>query len=192
MSDNKKISLLAISGSLRQASSNTSILRAIALLEPAAETDITLYDGLDDLPHFSPDRDLADVPAAVSGFRKSLREADGVIICTPEYAFGMPGVLKNALDRTVSSGEWDKKPVAAISASPLPSGGEKALGSLLNTLTALSVNITEETILAIPAVYKKLNANGALIDPGTTSKLTHLLSGLLKMISLPLNSQAIV
>jgi len=90
-----------------------------------------IYGGLDDLPHFSPDRDGDDPPRSVGRLRELLRTADGVLIGTPEYAFGVPGALKNALDWTVSSGEFDGKPVAAISASPLYTGGAKAHASLL-------------------------------------------------------------
>ena len=86
--------------------------------------------------HFSPDLDGEDAPTPVVHLRTLLGGSDGVLICTPEYAFGMPGSLKNALDWTVSSGDLNEKPVAAISASPLHSGGDKAHASLLLTLTA--------------------------------------------------------
>jgi len=129
------VRILAISGSLRASSTNTALVRAIAAMAPTG-MDVTLYDGLGDLPHFSPDLDDEKSPAAVIQLRALLRAADGVLICTPEYAFGVPGSLKNALDWTVSSGDLNEKPVAAISASPLYSGGDKAHASLLLTLTA--------------------------------------------------------
>src|SRR4051812_27411538 len=104
-----KISLLAISGSLRARSSNTAILHAIAQM--ANDTiEVKIFDGLAKLPHFDPDNTEGEVEVAY--FRKCLKESDGIIICTPEYAFGVPGVLKNALDWSVSSGEFNEKPVA--------------------------------------------------------------------------------
>src|SRR6266436_2511866 len=100
--------LLALSGSLRGASTNTTLLKAAAALAPG---DVTLhiYDGLGDLPHFNPDLDKDPPHAAVDEFRFHLRKSAGVIISTPEYAHGVPGVLKNALDWLVASGELYEK-----------------------------------------------------------------------------------
>ena len=111
--------ILALSGSLRARSSNTALLRAAVALAPAG-TEIIFYTGLADLPQFSPDLDNESTPPAVQELRDQLQAAEGVLICTPEYAYGMPGSLKNALDWTVSSGEFYGKPTAVISASPSP------------------------------------------------------------------------
>lgn len=169
--------ILAISGSLRASSTNTALVRAIVALAPP-HMEIIIYDGLADLPHFSPDLDDDNAPPSVKDLRNQLQAADGVLICTPEYAFGVPGSLKNMLDWTVSSGDlWDK-PVAAISASPLWSGGDKAHASLLLTLKALGANVPEGAKLMIPTVGKKLNANGEVSDPETTLALKSLLDAL--------------
>jgi chromate reductase len=108
--------ILAISGSLRAASTNTNLLKAAATLAP---DDVTLvvYDGLGTLPPFNPDLDKETPGVAVAGFRTQLRESSAVIISTPEYAHGVPGALKNALDWIAASGELYKKPVAIFSAS---------------------------------------------------------------------------
>ncbi len=169
--------ILAMSGSLRASSTNTRLVRATAALAPE-NMEFTLYDGLADLPHFSPDLDGDDPPASVHNLRKLLKAADVVLICTPEYAFGVPGSLKNALDWTVSTGEFYRKPVAAISASPSPTGGDKAHASLLLTLTALGANVPERGKLMIPAVGKKLNANGEVSDPETRQALRSVLDAL--------------
>src|SRR5438105_3467377 len=108
--------ILTISGSLRSASSNTTLLRAAAALAPEG-VEIILYDGLGDLPHFNPDLEEANLPS-VMDFRARLRAADGVLISSPEYAHGVPGVMKNALDWVVGSGEFVDKPVALLNASP--------------------------------------------------------------------------
>jgi len=121
---NTGMRILAISGSLRASSTNTTLVRAITAMAPAG-MEITIYDRLGDLPHFILDLDDEDSPASVIRLRALFRAADGVLICTPEYAFGVPGSLKNTLDWTVSSGEINGKPVAAISASPLYGGGER-------------------------------------------------------------------
>lgn len=175
------INILAISGSLKSTSSNTAIVKAIAGLSPA-NVQISLYEGLGDLPHFSPDIDGGKSAESVVHFRKLLQEAQGIIICTPEYAFGMPGVLKNALDWTVSSGELTGKPAAAISASPLYSGGENAHASLMLTLKALSSKVAEKSQLQIPSVYGKFDPEGNVSDEKTKQSLIIVIDSLLQTI----------
>ena len=91
------MTVLAIAGSLRAASSNAALVRAVAALAPDGLA-VRVYEGLGDLPLFSPDLDVDPVPAPVAALRSAVRAADAVLICTPEYAYGMPGALKNALD----------------------------------------------------------------------------------------------
>ncbi len=173
--------ILAISGSLRASSTNTTLVRAIAAMAPD-DMEVTIYDGLGDLPHFSPDIDDENSPAAVVRLRGLLHEADGVLICTPEYAFGVPGSLKNTPDWTVSSGEINGKPVAAISASPLYSGGDKAHASLLLTLTALGAVVPDGGTLTVSGVKKKLDDNGGVSDPATAQALRAVLDALARAI----------
>ncbi len=174
--------ILAISGSLRASSTNTKLVRAIMKLAPENMV-FTLYDGLGDLPHFSPDIDVEDAPPSVATLRRQLQDADGVLICTPEYAYGVPGSLKNALDWMVSSGEFVSKPVVAISASPSLMGGDKAHASLLLTLTALSANIVEGGTLIIPRIRTKLDGNGDVSDSATAKALRSVLAALAQTIS---------
>ncbi len=174
--------ILAISGSLRASSTNTTLVRAAIKLAPEG-MQFTLYDGLGELPHFSPDIDGSDVPTSITTLRSQLQAADGVLICTPEYAYGVPGSLKNALDWTVSSGEFVGKPVVVISASPSSLGGDKAHASLLLTLTALSAEIVEGGTLIIPLIRTKLSADGSVSDPATAQALRSVLDALQKAIS---------
>ncbi len=173
--------ILAISGSLRANSTNTTLVRAIAAMAPAG-MEVMLYDGLGDLPHFTPDLDDENSPAPVIRLRELLQAADGVLVCTPEYAFGVPGSLKNALDWTVSSGDLNEKPVAAISASPLYGGGDKAHASLMLTLGALGAYIPEGATLSIPAIKSKIDAAGAVSDPATIHALKMILAALAQAI----------
>ncbi len=116
------IRVLAISGSLRRLSSNTALVGAVARLAPEI-VDVSIYRGLADLPPFNPDIDDDRVPAAVASFRGSLQACDAVLISSPEYAHGVPGVLKNALDWVVSSGELVDALARAATHSPsAPSG----------------------------------------------------------------------
>ena len=138
-----------------------------------------LYEGLASLPHFNPVLDDEDSSSTVKEFRKLLSAVHGVIICTPEYAFGVPGSLKNALDWTVSSGDFTNKPVAIITAFL---GGEKAHAALLNIFTALSSRVAEEATLLIPFIRTKLNDHGELSDRGTLQSVQGVLNALLASV----------
>ena len=119
--------LLALSGSLRAASSNTELLKAAALLAPPGVT-VTLYAELEHVPPFNPDHDIDPAPLAVARLRELITAADGLLFCTPEYAHGVPGALKNAMDWLVASGELSQKPFALWNASPAlsPRAGQPA------------------------------------------------------------------
>ncbi|MFC5649234.1 NADPH-dependent FMN reductase [Paenibacillus solisilvae] len=179
------INILTISGSLRAQSSNSALLQGIAALAPG-HFRFTDYNGLGDLPHFNPDLDGdGDLPhAAVSDLRAQLKLADAVILCTPEYANGVPGVLKNALDWIVSSGEFVHKPTAVISASPNPLGGDKAHASLLLTLTMMTASIVENGRLMVPFVRSKVSSEGVITDSSTAVACTLMLQSLEQSIHL--------
>src|SRR5688500_6862162 len=100
--------ILALPGTLRAESSSNVVLKIISE-NLTGSVSFEIYDMIGSLPHFN---DAKEVPTAVQDFKNKIRLADGVLICTPEYAFGVPGSLKNALDWTVSSGEFVDKPVA--------------------------------------------------------------------------------
>lgn len=120
--------ILAISGSLRIVSSNTALLRATSRLAPK-RIEITVYAGRGDLPHFNPDLEGVE-PASVIGFRSQIQASDGLLISSPEYAHGVPGMLKNALDWLVGSGELAGKPVALLNASPRSTYGQAVIADL--------------------------------------------------------------
>jgi NAD(P)H-dependent FMN reductase len=173
--------IVAISGSLRAASTNTALVWAAAALAPEGMT-VTVYGGLGNLPHFSPELDGDDAPAAVRSLRGMLAEADGALICTPEYAFGMPGSLKNALDWLVTSGELWRKPVVALSASPSALGGEKAHAALLLTLSALEAHVVADGSLCLPFITTKVSKSGDVTDPATAQALRASLDALAQAV----------
>jgi len=174
--------IVAVSGSLRAASSNTALVRAIGAMAPA-DVEFSIYNALADLPHYSPELDGQNPPAPVKKLRELLQTADGALLCTPEYAFGMPGSFKNALDWLVSSGELWRKPVAAISASPSAKGGENAHAALLLTLSALEAETVLEASLQIPFVRTKLDGAGQISDPATEQALQAALKSLIQAIN---------
>ncbi len=169
--------ILAISGSLRPGSTNTTLLRAVAQLAPP-DVWVTLYDGLDTLPYFSPDRDGADVAPAVADLRNQLHSVDAVLISSPEYAHGVPGVLKNALDWIVSSGEFMHKPVGLLNASPYAT---HAQASLTETLTVMMANVVAEASPALPVQGRKLDEAGILADGELTDALQKALDALVRI-----------
>lgn len=173
----KEMKVLAISGSLRQKSSNTALMNAIIDLAPK-NMIFSIYNGLGDLPHFNPDHDRDEGPASVSDLRKQLIEADAVLICTPEYGNGVPGVLKNALDWLVSTTAFMNKPTAVISASPTPMGGDKAHASLLLTLNMINAKIVEGGTLIIPHISLKLNQEGVITNSELERELLNVLHAL--------------
>jgi chromate reductase len=163
--------ILAISGSLREGSSNHNILHLLSKMMPHGINYI-IYDGIRNIPAFDPGIDNDTPPALVADLRKLLSRADGIIICTPEYAYGVPGALKNALDWMVSSGSFSGKPAALITAS---TGGENAHEAMIKILGAIDAKLTDEVTLLIQFVRQKMDANGNITDPDTSQKLQNLI-----------------
>ena len=148
--------IVAISGSLRASSSTSAVLRLAAEVAPA-HVEVTFYEGIGDLPHFTPDLDTDDPPPAVQTLRAALRAADALLICTPEYAHGMPGSLKNMLDWLVSWPELVGKRIAALSTSPSSDGGSYAHAWLVQTLEVMSTKVV--ATLTVPFVKNRLASN---------------------------------
>jgi chromate reductase, NAD(P)H dehydrogenase (quinone) len=160
------IRILAISGSLRQVSSNTTLLSAAISLSPA-DVEMRLYRGLGDLPHFNPDLE-ATAPPAVDDLKQQLSWCDGLLISSPEYAHGVPGVLKNALDWLVSGFEFIDKPIALFNASPHSIHAQAALTEIV---TVMSGRIVPEACLAVPLPGRRLDAAGIVADPELSSQI---------------------
>jgi NAD(P)H-dependent FMN reductase len=159
--------VLAIPGSLRATSSNAALLRAAARVAPAG-TELVMFDGLAGLPHFSPDLDVEPLPRPVATLRAQIAAASALAISSPEYAHGMPGSLKNALDWLVSATEPLGKPVLLISASP--SGAAHAHAQLLEVLRTMSLPVID----AGAHVFSRaqLDVSGAVIAPDLLAALS--------------------
>lgn len=172
--------ILAISGSLRAVSSNTALLRAAATLAPPG-MEIAVYGGLGDLPHFNPDLE-GNPPPAVTDFIARVREADGLLISSPEYAHGIPGATKNALDWLVSDEKFMGKPVALFNASPLASYAQAAL---LETITVMSARVVAEAFIAVPVSGKKLDEAGIAAHPEISAAIRAALEAFARAIQTP-------
>ncbi|HEY4219345.1 MAG TPA: NADPH-dependent FMN reductase [Gemmatimonadaceae bacterium] len=160
--------ILAVSGSLQAHSSNAALLRALATaLGPDTETTFTR--ALHELPPFNLDLDGDTPPLAVADWRRELIAADGVLVATPEYAFGLAGSLKNALDWVVSSGEFVNKPVALLSASTLETAAGFAMDALERTIRVMSADVVGA--IRVPFVRSKLTPDGDIVDADLRQEL---------------------
>lgn len=162
-----KIKTLAISGSTRSNSSNFKILKYISnYLKPDFEMEI--FEDLESLLHFNPDLDTENPPQAITSFRNKLIDADGVIICTPEYVFSLPGSLKNALEWCVSTTIFSNKKTGLITAS---ASGEMGHEQLLLIMKTLEAKFDETNQLLIQGVRGKVNAQGEIVSEETAEAL---------------------
>ncbi|MGH8611003.1 MAG: NADPH-dependent FMN reductase [Gammaproteobacteria bacterium] len=147
--------VLAISGSLRAASINSALLRAAARLAPP-EMDVTLFRGIGKVQLFHPDLEL-QVPPEVATLHAEVATADALLIASPEYAHGVTGIIKNALDWLVSFEPFVYKPVAVFNASPRAHHADAALRETLKTMSAV---IVETASISIPLLGADLTEDG--------------------------------
>lgn len=164
-------------------SSNTVLLRAAAALAPA-DVEVVFYTGLGELPHFNPDldTDLGDpkLPLPVRDLRAQVGAADGILISSPEYAHGVPGSLKNALDWLVGGSEMPGKPVALVNASP---HATHAQASLAETLRTMSVELVPGSPFAVPFTGRRLDETAAAADPEIAAAIQVALAALIRAVT---------
>jgi len=149
--------VLAISGSLRSDSHNTALLRAAAEEAPAG-VELELWDGLKEIPAFDEDDEL-DPPTAVQAFKDAVKNADAVLIATPEYNASIPGALKNALDwasRPIAANAFRNKPVSVIGASTGAFGAVWAQAELRKVLGTMGARVAEVE-LAVGHAHERLD-----------------------------------
>lgn len=159
----RKNKILAISGSTRKNSSNFNVLRYISE-HINSDFELEIFEDLVMLPHFNPDLDTENPPKEISLFRNKIIEADGVIICTPEYVFSLPGSLKNALEWCVSTTIFSNKNVGLITAS---ASGEKAHEQLLLVMKTIEAKFDKNTQLLIQGVRGKVDNDGKITHTET-------------------------
>ena len=165
--------VLALSGSLRTVSINSALLRAAARLAPP-EMDVTILPGIGDLPLFNPDLEL-QLPPQVVALRCAVAAADALLIASPEYAHGVTGAIKNALEWLVSFESFVDKPVAALNASPRAHHADLALRETLKTMSAV---IVEAASLSIPLLGANLTEDAMVESPAISSAIKTSLAAL--------------
>jgi chromate reductase, NAD(P)H dehydrogenase (quinone) len=161
-----------VCGSLQASSHNLDLLRLAAAVAPAP-LELTLFEGLRELPHFDPDLDQRGAPEPVLAWRAAIASSDALLIACPEYGHSLPGVLKNAIDWTIGSGELERKVVAVTAATVAPYRGLLGLQALRQTLAAVSARI--------------VGGEPILRGPEGESAVRMLLDGLLAELTRPLD-----
>ena len=169
--------LLAIPGSIRTGSYNVALLRAMSELT-SDDTTLTVYDGLNDIPIFNPNNADHDIPVAVADLMLKIKASDGVIISTPEYIYGISGVLKNLLDWLVSTGVLISKPVVSTSVSTQPLGAVRSHNALVLILHAMNAAVVVDGSMNVPRVNMKFDKDLHLIDDFTKQAIAVSLAAL--------------
>ncbi len=175
----KPVRVLAISGSLRRASSNTALAEAAARVA-VPHVEVSLYRDLARIPPFNPDLEEESIEA-VHGFRAALDSSDAVLISSPEYAHGVSGVLKNALDWVVGSGELIDKAIALINASGRATLAHEALKETLKTMSA---RVIEEASIVVPLDGRVWDANAIAADADSSTALRAAIAALVRSVRL--------
>ena len=158
--------ILGLSGSWRAASINSMLLRAVAKLAPP-RMEVSVFQGLGELPLFNPDLE-ANPPATVTTFFQAVAEADALLIASPEYAHGVTGAIKNALDWLVGFEPFASKFVAVLNTSPRAYHAELALRETLQTMAAI---IVEEASISIPLLGTDLDESAIVATPAIASSV---------------------
>jgi chromate reductase, NAD(P)H dehydrogenase (quinone) len=168
------LEILAMSGSLREGASNTALLEAARRVAPVGIA-VRMYDGLAGLPHFNPDDDGVDAvaPAPVAELRALVGSADAILMSTPEYAHGLPGAFKNALDWLVSFPDFVGKVVAIVSPS---ARSIHAPAQLHEVLTTMSARLLTEAPVVIQLPSRDMSPDDITASPDLASRLQSLLS----------------
>lgn len=163
----KKNKIFAITGSTRKNSSNFKILKFISE-KINNQFEIEIFEDLEEIPHFNPDLDNEFPPEKVISFRNKIVQADGILICTPEYVFSLPGSLKNALEWCVSTTIFSNKKAGLITAS---ASGEMGHEQLLLIMKTLEANFEESNQLLIQGVRGKIDETGKIVNLQTLESL---------------------
>ena len=178
--------VLGIVGSLRAGSHNRALLRAASKLAPAG-MEIAEFD-LRELPFYDGDVEAAGDPEPVSAFKEAIRSADALLIATPEYNRGIPGVLKNAIDwasRPPLGSPLAGKPVAIMGASTGRGGTARAQGQLRSALEYSRADVFTQYEVLVPEAYLRFDERGQLVDEETRAEVRALLEGLSARAQLP-------
>jgi chromate reductase, NAD(P)H dehydrogenase (quinone) len=175
------ITILLISGSSRDGSTNAAVLRTAATLAPG-DVEAVSYGGIGELPLFNPDDDREGTPVdeRVAAMRAAVASADAVLVCTPEYAGALPAALKNLLEWTIGDAGTYATPVAWINAAgpAAPSGAADAHDSLRKVLGYAGAEIVESACLRAPVTREMVGADGLVHDDAARGQIASAVAAL--------------
>ncbi len=175
------MNILGITGSLREGSFNRRLLQAAAAVTQSAGATVRRFE-LHDIPLYNGDLDGEEKPAAVEALRAAIADADGLLIASPEYNYGIPGVLKNAIDwvsRPAFKSVLAGRPTALLSASMSPVGGARMQAQLKNVLLGTLTPVYPAPEFLLPSAGNAFDEGGALTDPDARRRLERFVTGYL-------------
>ena len=178
------VKVCGIAGSLRRGSYNRGLLRAAARLAPE-RMNLAIFDRLGDVPLYDGDVEAAGDPEPVTALKSAIREADALLIATPEYNYGVPGVLKNAIDwasRPPSGSVLAGKPTALLGASPGRIGTARAQLALRQSFVFTQTPVLAGPEVLVAEAHKKFAEDGTLSDDQTAKLVRSLLERLLAWV----------
>lgn len=173
--------ILAISGSLREGSHNRALLRYAAEVAPD-DVQVVFFEGLRELPHYDPDVDGDDPPAAATAFRAALSEADALLVSTPEYNGSIPGLLKNAIDwgsRPFRASALTNKTAAVIGATTGSYGAIWAQQDARKALGIAGARVIDDQV-AVPRAHEAFHEDGRLRSEEHAQDLVAVIEALAK------------
>lgn len=177
--DTVKVSVLAFSGSLREGSYNRALLRAAVELAPGGMT-IEIFD-ISAVPLYNADVETAGVPEPVAAFKRAIGAADGLLIATPEYNHGVPGITKNAIDwasRPPRESPLDRKPVGIVGTSPGMTGTARGQSQLRQAFGFTNSYCMPQPEVLVARAREKFDLEGRLTDQPTREHLAKYLTAL--------------
>ncbi len=166
--------MLAVCGSLRANSSNSTCLAAAKLLAPKG-VEVSIFNGIADLPFFDPDASEEALPSAVRNWRREVGTSDALLFCSPEYVGGISGVLKNALEWLVGDMVAYEKPAAVINTAPRAHHADDSLRLILKTM---NVRLVEASSFSLALSGRNLDAMGIANDTRLANQLKNALTRL--------------
>lgn len=170
--------ILAIIGSASSNSANLKLIEKIGDLS-SEYFNIKIYNDLKTLPHFDPELSSDNPPNEIVEFRQLIEQADGIIICTPEYVFSIPSGLKNAIEWCIATTIFTDKPIGLITASASGQKGHEELQLIMKTAMA---KFTNKTSLLIQGIKGKFDKQGNLINNETKNQLDNFINALMKLV----------
>ncbi|TMA35430.1 MAG: NAD(P)H-dependent oxidoreductase [Deltaproteobacteria bacterium] len=174
--------VFGLAGSLRKGSYNRALLRAAVRLAPE-ELQILVFDRLREIPPYNADVEAEGDPEPVAALKAAIRAADALLVVTPEYNYGVPGVLKNAIDwasRPPGHSVLDGKPAALMGATPGRTGTARAQLALRQSFVFTGTPVLPGPEVLVAEAHQKFGEDGTLRDEATQKHVRELLERLVR------------